>query len=449
MGLELQEGSAMKRHRMFPSFGGSAALVVAGLLALPAFGQARLETHGRAGAVAAPTPSAQPAEDHAWLGVTVAAVEDDERSESQIPEGVGAKVDSVEPGSPAAKAKLHAGDVIVQVDGDEVKGVDGLLSVVQAHKPGDSIKIWYFRGSHKRTATATLASVSERTARVERSNEAAREEAKPRAESGKAKSEEKKSEATKAAPKGAGPGFLGVRVMPLSDERREALGVEGPGVEIQSIVPGTAAEKAGLQAGDVLVQIAGSSVGDAAELVSKLGGMKAGDEVKIVRLRDHDKQTMTITLGARPESIETAPATPAPEAETPRTPRRAERAERAEKPAETPKPSTEKREEARKGGAWLGVELAALDITPDVREMLGLDEDEGVRIDRVVDDSPAAKAGLQRNDVVLRIDGGKVGSPKAVGDLLGKASAGQSVKMDVLRKGKRQSVDVTLGSRTR
>ncbi|MBI1851680.1 MAG: PDZ domain-containing protein [Planctomycetes bacterium] len=442
----------MKNRHAFSFLAGSSALALASIVAGPAIAQVRVES-GSAGAAplrieqSKPVERAAAAEDRAWLGITVAALEDEQRGQNEIPAGVGIRVDSVEPGSPAAKAKLRAGDIIVQLDNDEVKGVDGLLTLVQGHKPGDEVKIWYFRGSHKRTANATLASVSDRTAKVERREETPREETKATKKEAEEKHEHKaeakgESEATKAS----GPGFLGVMVQPLSEDRRKELEIEtAAGVEIQSIVPGSPAEKAGLKSGDVILEVNGSSVGDAAELVAKIGSMKAGDKVEIVRVRDHESKKMKVTLGSRPENIESLPPMPTEEGAPPI----ARRPEKTEKPpAEKPSPQPKKTDEARKG-AWLGVELAALELSSEVREIMGLEEGEGVRIDRVVDDSPAAKAGLQKNDVVLRVDGTKVGSQKEIGEILGKASAGQSVSMEVLRKGKRENVSVTLGSRTR
>jgi serine protease Do len=95
------------------------------------------------------------------------------------------------------------------------------------------------------------------------------------------------------------------------------------------------------------------------------------------------------------------------------------------------------------------VEPADVEISAELREVLGIEEGEGVRIERVVDESPAAKAGLERNDLILRIDGRKIASSTALGDSIARSAAGQTISIALVRKGKRESVNVTLASRPR
>ncbi len=68
----------------------------------------------------------------------------------------GAYLSQIIPGQAAAKAGLQPGDVIVVADGKPVPSYDQLVVIVQAHKPGDSMSLTYFRGSAKRTTTLTL-----------------------------------------------------------------------------------------------------------------------------------------------------------------------------------------------------------------------------------------------------------------------------------------------------
>ncbi len=68
----------------------------------------------------------------------------------------GALVASVTSGSAAAKAGIHAGDVIVRIDSTPVTNVNDVINVISAHKPGDQVKITIKRGSGQQTVTATL-----------------------------------------------------------------------------------------------------------------------------------------------------------------------------------------------------------------------------------------------------------------------------------------------------
>ena len=68
----------------------------------------------------------------------------------------GAVVLSVVAGSPAAKAGLVQGDVIVNIDGTAINSSEDLQKLVQNAKPGQTVTITYYVGDSKRTTTATL-----------------------------------------------------------------------------------------------------------------------------------------------------------------------------------------------------------------------------------------------------------------------------------------------------
>jgi putative serine protease PepD len=69
----------------------------------------------------------------------------------------GALVQDVTPNSPAAKAGLQAGDLVVALDGQAVTSQDDLISRIRDHKPGDRVTLKVVRNGKEQTATATLA----------------------------------------------------------------------------------------------------------------------------------------------------------------------------------------------------------------------------------------------------------------------------------------------------
>jgi serine protease Do len=75
------------------------------------------------------------------------------------------------------------------------------------------------------------------------------------------------------------------------------------------------------------------------------------------------------------------------------------------------------------------------------------DTAEGVRIEEVDQDSPAAKAGLRSGDLVVEVDGERVRSARQFSRLIQESPDGRSVRLSVLRNGVRQSLDVTPESR--
>jgi len=96
--------------------------------------------------------------------------------------------------------------------------------------------------------------------------------------------------------------------------------------------------------------------------------------------------------------------------------------------------------------AMLGVNLA--DLTPEIAEGFGLaSSTQGVVIQSVLDESPAAKAGIRRNDVIVEFDGQPVNDMQKFRLKVADTSTGRSIPVVVLRDGKRMSFSVTLDDR--
>ena len=70
--------------------------------------------------------------------------------------GRGAIVSEVQDGSPAAKAGLHVGDVVTEVNGVEINGQAGLIAAIRDSSPGDTVTVYYSRDGKAMSATATL-----------------------------------------------------------------------------------------------------------------------------------------------------------------------------------------------------------------------------------------------------------------------------------------------------
>jgi serine protease Do len=92
---------------------------------------------------------------------------------------------------------------------------------------------------------------------------------------------------------------------------------------------------------------------------------------------------------------------------------------------------------------WLGVVLQPL--TPELAASFGVEGTKGVLVSDVTADSPAAKAGLKSGDVVLEVDGRKVGTPSDVARAVGLAAPGHTTSLTLWRDRSRRKVDVVLG----
>lgn len=94
-----------------------------------------------------------------------------------------------------------------------------------------------------------------------------------------------------------GKGRLGVMVMSLTPELRTHFGAQGDrGVLVAKVEPKSPAAAAGIQVGDVLVDVRGHTIDDAADVTSALGLAKKGDTVAIQVLRDKKPVTLQVKL---------------------------------------------------------------------------------------------------------------------------------------------------------
>ena len=97
------------------------------------------------------------------------------------------------------------------------------------------------------------------------------------------------------------------------------------------------------------------------------------------------------------------------------------------------------------GGGFLGV--YAENISRENMSRYRVNQVRGVGITQVVKDSPAEKAGLRKDDVILRLDGENVSSVRKLNRLVSELSPDQSVKVAISRGGSEQEVTATIGKR--
>jgi membrane-associated protease RseP (regulator of RpoE activity) len=94
-------------------------------------------------------------------------------------------------------------------------------------------------------------------------------------------------------------------------------------------------------------------------------------------------------------------------------------------------------------GGWLGVGVS--EVSTDTMKQLKLPEERGAVLEKIVPDSPAAKAGLKTNDVVLEINGQRVEGTQQFRRMIREIPAGRTANLTIWRDGRTQSVKVTLG----
>jgi len=99
------------------------------------------------------------------------------------------------------------------------------------------------------------------------------------------------------------------------------------------------------------------------------------------------------------------------------------------------------RGQVRRG--WLGVQVQR--VTPDIADSLGMPEPKGALVTSVSPDSPAGQGGIRQGDIITSFNGKPVEQMRELPRIVAATEIGRKVPMDVLREGKPQTLDVTVG----
>ncbi len=185
-----------------------------------------------------------------WIGVQVQNLTPELAKSYGLPSTAGALVADVVPNSPAARAGVQAGDVLTRFDGKAVDSSSALPVLVSLTESGHEVDVDLWRGGHKESAKIRL-------------------EARPGDGGTRAKSER------------ASGGF-GLELQTLTPELRQQLGVDASGgALIAEVAPNSAAARAGLRPGDVVVEAQGKAVQNPGELSSMLQKLSSGQVMRL------------------------------------------------------------------------------------------------------------------------------------------------------------------------
>jgi len=106
--------------------------------------------------------------------------------------------------------------------------------------------------------------------------------------------------------------------------------------------------------------------------------------------------------------------------------------------------SNQLKKDGKVNRGWLGVVIQ--EVNKDLAESFGLDKPAGALVAQVLEDGPAAKGGLQVGDVILSMNGQPIVMSADLPHLVGSLKDGARAKLEIIRNGKRQNLDVTVGA---
>ena len=191
-----------------------------------------------------------------WLGVQIQPVTSEVADALGLKQTTGALVSEPQAGSPAAKAGVKAGDVIVSLDGTSVKDARELSQKIGSANPGASVKLGVIRNGSEQTINITLAQLPEQ-----------------------------KQAAANTGQEEQSSARLGL-----------TLGSGDNGVVVTGVDPDGPAAEHGIQTGDVITNVGGTSVATPTDVQKQLADLrKAGKHTVLVQVKS-DQGTHYVAL---------------------------------------------------------------------------------------------------------------------------------------------------------
>ncbi len=216
-------------------------------------------------------------ENEAWLGVKIRDLDRKLREELDTKARYGAVVEHVLDDTPAEEAGIEPGDVIVKFDDVKIRRARDLTKAITSHEPGDEVTIELMRGKERKEVTVVLSKRPHEKINIYRNW--------PPFEKSFFKTDV----------------YLGMTVQEMDEDLASYFDVSpDEGVLITEVEEESPADKAGLKAGDVLVELGGEKVNESEDIGEILEEYEEGDEIEVTYIRKGEKYTTTLVLEEKP-----------------------------------------------------------------------------------------------------------------------------------------------------
>jgi serine protease Do len=220
-------------------------------------------------------------------------------------------------------------------------------------------------------------------------------------------------------------GYLGVQVSELTPDLAQGFGFrpEQKGALVQQVVKGTPADKAGLEAGDLVVAMNGKPVDSSGALTRGVATIPPGEKVALVVIRKGSEKKLTLAVAKRPDEEALA---------------------RGESGGGQDEESGGA-DAAAKSKVKLGITVSP--ITPELARRLDAEPGAGLVVVEVDPDGPALRAGIREGDVILEVNRERVKGPAEMSKVLARLKDGDMALLRVKRGGASVFVAVPFGGR--
>jgi serine protease Do len=190
---------------------------------------------------------------HGYMGIGIADVTPDQAKFFHVDKAVGAVVSEVQPDSPGAKAGLKVGDVITEFNGKTINDAGELQVEVGQKQPGNTIHLGVMRDGKSENISVTLESMN-------------------------------RDKDSQSADAGQGKPRWGVGLGDLTPEVRQQVQVDNSvrGAVIERVMPGSPADNAGLQQGDIIMEVNRKPMQSASDVQKALAAVPSNEDALVL-----------------------------------------------------------------------------------------------------------------------------------------------------------------------
>ena len=238
--------------------------------------------------------------ERSYLGVQTVEISKENYAKFGLLQVRGVGIEKVVENSPAANAGLQTGDVIVRFEGEEIKSVMKLTRLIAEVAPEQTAKVTVLRGGSEREFNVTLGrrelpQLPMGNFRFENLPSLPVLPITPQVQTVPFPPLQREGDRDVFIWRGAANRQIGVGVTALTKQLSDYFGVaEGRGLLVNNVRENSPADKAGLKAGDIIVEVEGKEVKGQMDLIRTVNEKKEGD-ISLTIIRDRNRQTVRVT----------------------------------------------------------------------------------------------------------------------------------------------------------
>jgi serine protease Do len=225
-----------------------------------------------------------------YLGIHAIEIDAERAKDLQLKEVHGVEVTKVEEDGPASKAGLKTGDVVLEYNGQRVEGMEQFLRLVRETPAGREVKLSISRAGVPQTL---IVKTGQRKTPMARFGEI---------EIPRFEMPEMRLPDVPRAHMSWRSSAIGIEAETLDSQLAEYFGVK-EGVLVRSVIRTSAADKAGIKAGDVILKVDDTKVGSPREISEAVRGARLKKQVAILIVRDRREITVMLSIDEESDAL--------------------------------------------------------------------------------------------------------------------------------------------------